>query len=295
LTATLSDYVQDKDEITVLIDNLDRGWPTAGATKEDILILRTFLESTKKLQRILERKDVNFHCLVFIRNDIYELLVDQTPDKDKDTPILLDWSDSELFKSLLQRRIAASGALQAEFASFEQMWEAIFSRFIGTEDAFRYILDRTLKRPRDFLNFIHRSIEVAINRRHEKVLEPDFLQAEKYYSDDLLKSVNFELKGVFPDSTDLLYCFLGSPATMTYEDATTRIRSSILDAALVDRALTLLLWYGFLGVATDTTLENVRYSFDVRYDMEKLRFPLRTSAGRLRIHPAFHESLGCQS
>jgi hypothetical protein len=83
-------YLDEKKEVWILIDNLDKGWPVRGATREDILIIRTLLEATRKLQRQLEKSGINFHCLVFLRNDIYEHLVIETPDKGKDTAITLD-------------------------------------------------------------------------------------------------------------------------------------------------------------------------------------------------------------
>src|SRR5205814_1468750 len=51
LDDAVADYVEAKESILVLIDNLDKGWPTRGASSEDVLILRTLLEATRKLQR----------------------------------------------------------------------------------------------------------------------------------------------------------------------------------------------------------------------------------------------------
>ncbi len=99
---SLLDYLASKDEIWVIVDNLDKGWPVKGATDEDILILRSLLSATRKMQREWEKRNIEFKSLVFIRNDIYEHLVKQTPDKEKDTTIALDWNDLELFKELIE-------------------------------------------------------------------------------------------------------------------------------------------------------------------------------------------------
>ena len=173
------------------MDNLDKGWPVRGARDEDILILRTLLEATRKLQRQLERSEVGSHCLVFLRNDIYEHLVRETPDKGKDTEIDLDWSDRELFKELIRRRIVASGLLEGQF---DEVWGAVFEAFVGTRTSFDYMLDRTLMRPRDFLLFIHRAIEAAINRGHARVTADDVRQAELFYSEDLLKATGLSFR-----------------------------------------------------------------------------------------------------
>ena len=76
----------------------------------DILIIRTLLDATRKLQRQLGNHSVEFHSLVFLRNDIYELLVKETPDRDKDTAIALDWNDSPIFEEIVRQRILGVGA-----------------------------------------------------------------------------------------------------------------------------------------------------------------------------------------
>ena len=115
LDKAVSDYLREKDAVWLLIDNLDNGWPVHGTTSADIMIVRALLEATRKLQRQLEEKDVDFKCLVFIRTDIYEHLVQQTPDKGKDTAIRLDWDDPGVFQEIVRKRINASTDLQGSF------------------------------------------------------------------------------------------------------------------------------------------------------------------------------------
>jgi hypothetical protein len=108
LDQVVSAYLREKDAVWLLIDNLDKSWPTRGTTSEDIMILRALLEATRKLQRQLEEHHVEFKCLVFIRTDIYEHLVSETPDKGKDTAIRLDWDDSSTLQEIVRKRICAS-------------------------------------------------------------------------------------------------------------------------------------------------------------------------------------------
>jgi hypothetical protein len=75
LERVVSKYLLHKKEVWLLLDNLDKGWPTRGAAPEDVLIIRTLLDATRKLQSQLRQHDVDFYCLVFLRNDIYDLLV----------------------------------------------------------------------------------------------------------------------------------------------------------------------------------------------------------------------------
>jgi hypothetical protein len=228
LEETLSTYLIEKSEVWFLIDNLDKGWPTSRSTSEDILILRTLLEATRKLQRQIEKRKVNFHCLVFLRNDIYDHLLAQTSDKGKDTVIKLDWSDAELFKEIYRRRVEVTGLVSGKF---ETAWRTVFDPAVGTRDSFTYIVERTLARPRDFLGFVHLAIEVAVNRGHDRVLENDLRQAEKRYSEDMLKMLDFELRDIYPDVKDILYEFLGCEVRMRKEAVVALLRGSTLSDA----------------------------------------------------------------
>ena len=67
LEGAVAEYIQEKTGVWILIDNLDKGWPTRGASDEDILIIRTLLEACRKLQKQLAEPKVSFHPLVFLR------------------------------------------------------------------------------------------------------------------------------------------------------------------------------------------------------------------------------------
>jgi hypothetical protein len=189
LERLVGEYLAEKEEVWLLIDNLDKGWPTRGASSEDILLLRTLLEATRKLQRRLEQRDVAFFGLVFLRNDIYEHLVRDTPDRGKDTAISLDWDDAEVFKQILLQRIRATGHLSGVFAD---VWSALVEPYVETEESFNFIVARTLMRPRDLLKFVHKAIEVAVNRGHSRVTADDLHQAEAAFSEDMLLGMNWE-------------------------------------------------------------------------------------------------------
>lgn len=290
LSAVLSAYMEEKEEVWLLIDNLDKGWPVHGAKSEDILILRTLLEATRKLQRQLEKQDIGFHCLVFLRNDIFEALYEATPDKGKDTRIDLDWADRELFKELIRRRLLATRRVAG---SFEDVWSAIFDQYVDTKTSFDYILDRTLMRPRDFLSFVHRAIEVAINRGHERVGAEDLKKAEMSYSEDLLKATGFELQDVLERSIDFLYVFLGCRNVMMPHEVTGMLIEVGLNDDEAKRAIYLLAWFGFLGVESRDGSES-KYAYEMRYDIKRLMAPL-TQGGRFVVHPGFHAALECTS
>src|SRR5208283_6050699 len=100
-----------------------KGWPTRGISEADITILRALLEPTRKIERFFSKHNIEFISIVFIRNDVYELLVDETPDRGKESKVSLDWTDYDGLRELLRRRIAYNGI--SDTSSFLSAWRGI--------------------------------------------------------------------------------------------------------------------------------------------------------------------------
>ncbi len=111
-----------KEDIWLLFDNLDKGWPIFDVKQEDIAIITSLLEATRKLQRQFENRSLNFRAVVFLRNDIYQHLILDPGDRGKENPVILDWNDPETLKEMLRRRIALSTGLEE---SFDELWEML--------------------------------------------------------------------------------------------------------------------------------------------------------------------------
>jgi hypothetical protein len=289
LRESVVDYIRDKDAIWLLMDNLDKGWPLRGASSEDILIARALLEATRKLQQEFESHDVEFKCLLFLRSDIYEQLQKSTPDKGKDTAIRLDWDDPALFEEIVRRRIVTSTRLTGDFR--RDIWPQICDSHIGAEDSFNYIIERTLMRPRDLLQFLNRAIEVAVNRGHSRIEGSDLLQAEKSYSEDVLLALSYEIQDTHPTYGDALYAFQGGPNKAPKDETKDVLLASVnIKESEADAVLEMLIWYGFLGVEASAFPEP-KYSYTVHENVRRLLHPIETSDGVLVIHPAFRAAL----
>lgn len=292
LESALTDYLRDKDHVWLLFDNLDKSWPTRGATDQDILILRSLLEATRKLQDRFERTRVEFRSIVFLRNDIYEHLILNTPDRGKETVASLDWTDQQLFREIVRRRMNYSLDCERDFAP---LWREFFAVHVRGEDSFQYMLGRTLMRPRDLLNFITKAIQVAVNRDHDTVLEQDILQAERSYSDDMLQSIIFEMNDVYPGFPDIVYEFLEEPSRLARDQIGVILGRAEVPPDEQEQVTEILLWFSFLGLELD--IENETYMYSVGYDLEKLK---RLAKRRRRalvyvIHPAFRLGLECKT
>jgi hypothetical protein len=290
LRSAVGEYVKEKEAVWLLVDNLDKGWPVRGATDSDILIVRALLEATRKIQRDFVDQGLDFNCLVFLRSDIHELLVESVPDKGKDTVIRLDWEDPKVFEQIVMRRVAQEIDLPDAFAS---VWSRICAPLINGESSFDYIIDRTLMRPRNLLRFIRHAVDVAMNRAHDRILEDDLLHAERLYSSDVLTEAAFEVADTHPELEQVLYAFEGSQAAMRVDEALDRLTVLFgLSPNDAERSLDLLLWFGVLGVHSLGQAEP-RYAYQVQGNLRRLRLPLDNGEALVVVHPAFRSALQC--
>ena len=123
LRARLIEYLSHKEEVWVLFDNLDKGWSARGVDASDLLSIRCLLDAFSKLRNDLERGSVSFHGVLFVRNDVYELMIESLPDRGKISKAVLDWSDPALLRELLRRRFVIG--IGNRDLDFDTIWRSI--------------------------------------------------------------------------------------------------------------------------------------------------------------------------
>jgi hypothetical protein len=288
LLAELTRYLEHKECVWILFDNIDKGWPTHGVTAIDVLLVRSLLEATRKLERSLRKNDCNVRTLVFLRNDVYELLIEETPDRGKEAKVSLDWTDVDQLKELLRRRFIFNGIDPK--STFNETWQRICVSHIDGEASADYLIERSLMRPRNFLNLVTHCKSFAVNLQHPQITVDDIRKAAHQYSADIGNEIGLEIRDVFPEAADVLYSFISVPPRMTLGDLLAKFDSLEIPR---DRHLALvetLLWFSFLGVVSNTNQDGVVYSYSVYYDMKKLRKlakDFKSSTVEFAIHRAF--------
>jgi len=275
-----------KRDVWLLFDNLDKGWPVHSIRNEDILLLRALLEATRKLQRQFESRGVELFSVVFIRNDIYQHLIVEPADRGKETAAILDWNDPQLFKDVVERRIAQSTGLNLEF---EHLWAAFFVPHVHGEDSFQYLVNRTLMRPREVLRLVRECINNAINRKGDRVNEEDILKAEQTCSAEALVDISHEMRDVKPQYDNVPYAFISCTSVLSRTEVEAKLTEAGIAATDLPEVVELLLWFGVLGVYVSEDEE--RYSYEFEHDPKLMTAGLKKYA--YCIHPAFRPALGC--
>jgi hypothetical protein len=81
---TISEYLEHKQAVWVFFDNLDKAWSTQGIDPIDAVVLRCLIDAGRKLERDIGKDAHEFHCIVFVRNDVYEHLMQRKADYGKE-------------------------------------------------------------------------------------------------------------------------------------------------------------------------------------------------------------------
>ncbi len=290
LRNTVADYLTYKNGVWLLFDNLDKGWPAQGVTPQDVLTLRSLIDALGKIEHAMQKRDIECHGVVFIRNDVYELLVDNSPDRGKIASIALDWTDADLLREVLRRRFVYGDGGVKESASCDEVWQQIAVTHIRGEESSQYLIDRCLMRPRALIELVQFCRSHAVNLRHTRIEVSDIDHGEEAFSSALLENVNFEVRDVYPAAGDLLYEFIGASELQVGTDLQNLLESRVGEKWRT--LLELLLWYGFVGVVRDDA--ETSYVYSVKYDMRRLRalaFKSDLACTMFRINPAFWRAL----
>lgn len=294
LRTQIVEYLQYKDELWLLFDNIDKGWAAQGVNSEDLVILRALMEATRKIERELTKVSITAHTIVFLRNDVFEHLVESTSDRGKETRSNVDWDDPELLQEVIRRRLARALPDDQQDADFSTVWTSICVPIIDGEDTAQYLINRSLMRPRSLLDLVGHCKGYALNLGHQRIEKGDIQKGCKAFSNDLLSELDLEIRDIFSSGGDLLYAFIASPTALTREQLDVTLATHGIAPDLNKKVIDVLLWFGFLGFLWSDGTPRYIYSFN--YNMKVLDgiHAKMVSTGDIRyvINPAFAPALG---
>jgi hypothetical protein len=127
-----------------------------GVPSLDVRMVRLLIETLDKVKRDFDVRDREFMSVVFLRNDIYEVLVDETPDRGKGAETRIDWTDRAKLRQVIYRRLHAS--VKDGHQRFTELWNRFFGDQVRGRDSFEYFVDHCLMRPRFLINAIDNAI-----------------------------------------------------------------------------------------------------------------------------------------
>jgi hypothetical protein len=290
LRTKISRYLEQKHAVWVLFDNLDKGWSTHGIDEIDVISLRCLINAGRMIERDMRKQGRTFHCIVFVRNDVYEHLMANSADYGKEMRAVLDWTEPELLREMLRLRLVSNLDEPEASMPLDKIIPSISVSHYKGHEIVDYMIDRSLMRPRNLLKIFSHCRGFASNFNHGRIDDGDIEKGFFAYSQDLLLELDKELTDVFPKAKDFLYHFLDAKTEVSKSDLIKLLNEAAISEEDQERLTDFLIYYGVLGLKTGN---EVIYIYDVSYDLRKLSIRINRSNGNavFCINPAFWPAL----
>lgn len=187
-------HFNDK-KIIVSIDGVD---DILRFKKDQLDILSSLIRSVDYLNEKFLKAKLPIKIIIFIREDIVSSVTDPDINKIKrDGSISLSWANRlDDLKSIVKLRFLLSGLAEEKI---DMHWEGLFPRKIRGKDSWAYVLEHTLYKPRDVLQFLKCCQE---NYPDKEILGHSEMQnVLKIYSKDyFIEEMKNEITGFVDDS-----------------------------------------------------------------------------------------------
>jgi len=185
----ISTLSKEGAKFVVMIDDLDLGWDNSKLSNNLLLGL---LSATSYIKSISE----NIHVLIFLREDVYSILMEHTQHSDKFRNIeRIRWDKSQLI-ALLEERIRFNFSNQGEDAG-EHLFDLVFPQAVGTHNTDNWLIERTLSRPRELIQIARfYTEEIEGDQPDDKVLKSCETTYSSWKLDDLCAEYSNQYPGL---------------------------------------------------------------------------------------------------
>lgn len=182
----------DGARFVVLIDDLDLGWNNSDAANNLLLGLLAALNYLSGLSN-------NMYVCVFLREDVYAILITKTQHSDKYRNVeLIRWEKNDLM-SILNERINFNRD-RNNLARLPNPFNTVFPATIGTTNCDNWLYERTLGRPRELIQLARYYTEsVDSDDPDDEALK----QSEQSYSEWKLDDLCAEYSNQYPGLVDI--------------------------------------------------------------------------------------------
>lgn len=130
-------------KFVILVDDLDLGWNNSTVANNLLLGLLAAINHLSDLSE-------NLYVCVFLREDVYSILITQTQHSDKYRNIeRIRWGKDDLLR-ILNERINFNRQ-RSNLARSDSPFNTVFPTTVGTSNTDNWLLERTLGRPRELI------------------------------------------------------------------------------------------------------------------------------------------------
>lgn len=212
----------NRQSVLILVDELDRGWDASEDAK-------AFVSGLFQAAMTINNHTPNLRVLITLRRELYDNIpaLYEDAQKFRDIIEIIQWDEPMLLELAAKRIHHSLPALKDK--SSEECWNSVFAETLDYRQtkSFNYMVDRTLYRPREIIQFCTDATTKA-NEAHLWPINYAILsKAELIYSEDRAKDIAAEYRFQYPDLMSIFEIFRGSSYTFKRED----LESKCLDIA----------------------------------------------------------------
>lgn len=218
------DILDDKQKkYYITIDRLDENWVDDALR---YLLIRALLETVRDFNSKIQ----NVKIIVAIREDLLDRVFRYTrspgyqEEKYKSMYLSLTWRENEL-EDLLNRRV--SQLVREQYTTKVVILRDLLPPNVNKEDSVKFLLARTMLRPRDAIMFFNECIKAAEGTA--KISQGMIYQAEAIYSENRLRALADEWSSDYPNLIELSLFLKKCPNQFRQNDIRDRIEECMLE------------------------------------------------------------------
>lgn len=278
-------------KFVVLVDDLDLGWNNSDAANSLLLGLLAALNYLSGLSK-------NIYICIFLREDVYEILITKTQHSDKYRNVeRVRWEKHHLM-NLLNERINFNRDRDG-LARLLNPFSTVFPQTVGTSNTDNWLFERTLGRPRELIQ-LARSYTEAVDS--DEPSDEALKQSEQGYSEWKLDDLCTEYSNQYPGLGELFSYWKTTFFRYKYH-----LRREEIDEMLLKILIEVELnndWFNALALSTDVPkllqlLYEIGFIGDFVLGGEGGSKTVYSYQGRheprfeeIQIHPCFRRAVG---
>jgi hypothetical protein len=206
ISSLIPDIIElcNRNKVIVLIDELDNGWDASEDAKAFIAGL---FQAAIKINEHSE----NITVFISLRKELYDNIpaLYEDAQKHRDVIEILSWDEPHLLDIAACRIKYSIPKLSGK--SSAECWNAIFAETIEYRSAksFNYMIDRTLYRPREIIQFCTEAVTIAKDENSWPINYDIISKSELAYSEDRTKDISAEYRFQYPGLMGIFDVFRG--------------------------------------------------------------------------------------
>ncbi|MDP8973369.1 MAG: ATP-binding protein [Actinomycetota bacterium] len=288
-------------KVVVLVDELDRGWDAS----EDA---RGFVAGLFQACMSINALSDNLTVYMSLRQELYDSIPELYEDAQKFRDVIetISWDEASLLALVAERIRYSQPALRG--LDDESVWSHVFA---GTLDyrqnkSFNYIVDRTLYRPREIIQFCSFAKDLAESSPVGFPLDYAVIsEAERNYSTERSRDVSAEYRFQYPGLLSVFEVFRGRVYTFDRQELETLCLELALGDKKIDESaetwvadadpdrLIEILWeVGFLRAQAVGGIKGQRRSGSQYLGPHQVAVLNLRNVSRFQVHPMFRTHLG---